>query len=62
MYLKDIQACIDRELDINRYVRAQKRAADLFYGPFPTQKGSATPDAPVGAMALLPGKLWKPGM
>jgi len=62
MYLKDIRACVDRVLDIDRYLRAQKRAADLFYGPFPKPKRSETPDVPVAALALLPGKLWKPGM
>ena len=62
MYLKDVQVCVDRILDVDRYLRAQKRAADLFYGPFPKSKRSETPDVPGAALALLPGKLWKPGM
>jgi len=63
MYLKDIQACIDRSIDGKRLDRAEKKARILHFGPIAEIVEADLPEGVVPAMqAVIIGKLWKPGM
>ena len=63
MYLKDIQACVDRRIEGRQFERAQARALEMHFGP---RTEIAEADLPPGVqpaqLALIIGKLWKPGM
>ena len=64
MYLKDIQACIDRILEGPRLARAERRAVEvnpanaMMLDVLPAIAGIDLPQS----LALVTKKLWKPGM
>lgn len=64
MYLKDIQACVDRIVEGARLARAERRAVEvnpanaMMLAPFPAIAGIDLPQS----LALVTKKLWKPGM